>query len=574
MLIQELTKKGVLDKEKATSLEYEVKTSGKTEEEIILREKILSEKELFELKSKKLKIPLKKFFPEDISLELLGFIPENSAECYKMVPLSKEGGVLEVGMVYPQNLKAREAMKFIGRQGRFSYEIVLITISDYEKVFRKYRNMKKEVGRALEELKVEMKRDREIRSGILQPAEWKRLAEEAPISKIVAVLLRHAVEGNASDIHIEAISDRLRVRFRVLGNLYSSIFLPIGYLSAVVARIKILSDLRIDETRIPQDGRFSTKIGNRNIDFRVSTLPTTSGEKVALRILDPQKGLKELGQLGILEHDLQIIREAIGKASGMILATGPTGSGKTTTLYSILKILNKEKTNIVTLEDPVEYFVEGLNQSQVQPEIGYTFATGLRSILRQDPDVIMVGEMRDAESAKLGINAALTGHLVLSTLHTLNVFGVIPRLINLDVEPYLIPAAFSVAVSQRLVRQLCGNCKKKVEATGKIKELIANELKGMPEKIKKDMEISKTIYTWKAVGCKKCNNLGYLERIGVFEVLKMTDSLEELILKRPSEVEIANEAKKQGAIVMRQSAILKALQGVTTIEEALRVTQE
>lgn len=574
MLIQELVKNGTLDKERATTLEYEAKTSGKTEEEILLEEKVLPERDLFELKSKKIKVPLKKFFPEDVKPELLKLIPENSAECYKMVPLSKENDVLDVGMVYPQSLKAKEAMKFIGRQGKFSYKISLITISDYEKVFQKYRSMKKEVGRALEELNSEMKRDRDVKSGVLRPAEWRRLAEEAPISKIVAVLLRHAVEGNASDIHIEAISDRLRVRFRVLGNLHSSIFLPIGYLPAIIARIKILSNLRIDETRIPQDGRFSAKIGNRNIDFRVSTLPTTSGEKAALRILDPGKGLKELSELGLLKHDLSIIEEAIGKVSGMILSTGPTGSGKTTTLYSILKILNKEKTNIVTLEDPVEYFIEGLNQSQIQPEIDYTFASGLRSVLRQDPDVIMVGEMRDAESAKLGINAALTGHLVLSTLHTLNVFGVIPRLINLDVEPYLIPAAFSVAISQRLVRQLCDSCKKKVEATGKVRELIVNELKGMPEKVRKDIDVSGPIYTWKAVGCKKCNNLGYFGRIGIFEVLKMTDSLEGLILKRPSEVEIAKEAKKQGSIVMRQSAILKVLEGATTIEEALRVTQE
>jgi len=572
-LIQELAKKGLIDKDKVTALEYEVKTSGKREEQVLLERKIVPESRLFEFKSQKLRIPLKKVFPEDIGVDLLEYIPENSAECYKMTPLAKKENVLEVGMVYPEDLKASEALKFLSRQGKFSYTISLITLSDYEEIFRKYKSMKKEVTRALEELEVEMKTEKEdIEIATLAPAEWRRLAEEAPISKIVAVLLRHAVEGNASDIHIEPISDRLRVRFRVLGNLHSSIFLPISYLPAIVARVKILSDLRIDESRIPQDGRFSTRIGNRDIDFRVSTFPTAMGEKVALRILDPERGLKDLDKLGLQKRSLEIIEKAIRKTSGVILATGPTGCGKTTTLYSILKYLNKEKFNIVTLEDPVEYFIEGLNQSQIRPEIGYTFAEGLRYVLRQDPNIIMVGEMRDSDSAKLGINAALTGHLVLSTLHTLDVFGVLPRLINLGIEPYLLPAAFSVAVSQRLVRRLCDDCKKKVKISEKVREFLREQLDNLPEEMKREAKLDKALYVWKAVGCKKCNNAGFTGRIGVFEVLEMTDFLADLILTKPSETEIAKEAIRQGMITIRQDALLKALAGVTTLEEALRTT--
>jgi len=400
------------------------------------------------------------------------------------------------------------------------------------------------------------------------------LAEEAPITKIVAVILRHAVEGDASDVHIEPTREKLKIRFRLLGFLHSSIFLPLRIHPAVVARVKILSNLKIDETRIPQDGRFSTKINGKDVDFRVSTLPTTLGEKVAIRVLDPAVGLKNFEELGLEGRNFKIMQEAIQKPYGMLLATGPTGCGKTTTLYAILRLLNNEGVNIVTLEDPVEYFIEGINQSQVKPEIGYNFSIGLRHILRQDPDIIMVGEIRDSDTAALATHAALTGHVVLSTIHTSNSLGVIPRLIDLGVQPYLIPSSLSVAIAQRLVRRLCDSCKKEKKPPEKIKDLILKEIAELPPDIQRDFKIPKTLKIWEAQGCKECGNSGFTGRIGLFEVLSMTEQLSEIILKEPSETKIFQEAKRQGMITMKQDGILKVLSGVTTIEEVLRVAEE
>jgi len=287
---------------------------------------------------------------------------------------------------------------------------------------------------------------------------------------MVAVILRHAVEGNASDVHIEPEENQLRIRFRMDGTLYSSLFLPIHTHPSIVARIKILSNLRIDETRIPQDGRFSARINNKDIDFRVSTFPTKLGEKVAIRVLDPTEGLKTYQEIGLISTNLKLIKEAIVRPFGLILATGPTGSGKTTTLYAILQELNKPEVNIVTLEDPIEYFVKGINQSQIRPEINYDFSQGLRHVVRQDPDIIMVGEIRDEESASLATQAALTGHIVLSTLHTNNAIGIIPRLIDMKVKPFLLPATLNIGIAQRLAQRLCPYCKEKVKPNKEIEK--------------------------------------------------------------------------------------------------------
>ena len=571
-LVQQLVKKGLLEKEKATTLEFEIKTSGKKEEEVILERRIVSEDFLFNLKSENLKIPLKEVIPEEIPLETLEQIPEETAKYYKMIPLRKKDKALEVGMVYPEDLKAQEALKFLARQGLFSYKVFLITPTTLNNLLKQYRTLKREVGRALEELETELEAEKIIRLPTV--AEVERLVEEAPITKIVAVILRHAVEGGASDIHIEPIRDRLRVRFRVLGILHSSIFLPLRIHPAVIARVKILSNLKIDETRIPQDGRFSTRIGDKDIDFRVSTFPTSLGEKVAIRVLDPTVGLKSFEQLGLEGRSFEVVKNSIKKPYGLILATGPTGSGKSTTLYAILQLLNKEGVNIVTLEDPIEYFIEGINQSQIKPEIGYNFATGLRHVLRQDPNIIMVGEIRDEETASLATHAALTGHLVLSTLHTTNALGVIPRLIDLGIKPYLIPATLSIAIAQRLVRRLCDFCKKKIKPKKEISELILNEIENLPPLIKKDLQLPKSLFIYQAKGCKKCNNTGFSGRVGVFEVLSMTDQLSDIILKEPAEAKIQEEAKRQGMITMKQDGIMKILEGITTIEEVLRVAEE
>jgi len=476
-------------------------------------------------------------------------------------------------MVYPEDLKAQEALKFLARQAPFTYQVFLITPTTFSNLLKQYRTLRREVGRALEELETEFKEEKvEVRPRTA--AEFERLAEEAPITKIVAVILRHAVEGKASDIHVEPTREKLRIRFRLLGILHSSIFLPLRTHPAVVSRIKILSNLKIDETRIPQDGRFSTKINGKSIDFRVSTFPTTLGEKVAIRVLDPTIGLKTFGELGLEKRNLGVVKQAIKRPYGLILASGPTGCGKTTTLYAVLQTLNKEGVNIVTLEDPVEYFIEGINQSQVRPEIGYDFAIGLRHIVRQDPDIIMVGEIRDPETASLATHAALTGHIVLSTVHTSNAIGVIPRLLDLGIQPYLIPPTLSIIIAQRLLRRLCDNCKKKTKPKKEIKDLILKEIDNLPPKSKKDFEIPKPLYIWQATGCRECNNEGFTGRIGLYEILSMTDQLSDIILKEPSEREIIKEAERQGMITMKQDGILKVLAGVTTIEEVLRVAEE
>ena len=571
-LIKQLVQSGALDNEKAASLEAELKVTGKTEEELILEKGIIPEEDLFKLKSESLKINLVKKSAEGIPLETLELIPEDTAKYYKMIPLEKRENVLDVGMVYPEDLKAQEALKFLSRRQKFTYQVFLVTPTTFSNFLSQYKNLKREVGKALSELEVEFQAEKT--ASPWTAAEFERLAEEAPVTKIVAVVLRHAVEGGASDIHIEPTNVKLRVRFRLMGELHSSIFLPLKLAPAVVARIKILANLKLDEIRVPQDGRFSARIDDRDIDFRVSTFPTTMGEKVAIRVLDPTTGLKSLADMGLIDRNFQLVKKAIEKPYGLILSTGPTGSGKTTTLYAIIQLLNKEGVNIVTLEDPVEYFIDGINQSQVRPEIGYDFASGLRHVVRQDPNIIMVGEIRDEETAALATHAALTGHVVLSTLHTSNAAGVIPRLIDLGVKPYLIAPTLSIAMSQRLVRKLCPSCKKKIKPAKEIRDLILNEIENFPPAIKEKMEIPKSLEIYEPQGCSKCGREGYFERVALFEILSMTDELANISLKEPSDTEISKEAKRQGMMTMKQDGILKVLAGVTTIEEVLRVAEE
>lgn len=567
-LVQELIKKGVLDKNKAKILEKEIKASSKKEEVLILEKGIVSEDFLFKTKSDYLEVPLKTVDPKSVPLEVLELIPQKTANNYKMVSLDRKGNTLDVGMVFPEDLDAQEALKFLARRGNFDYRVFLITFSNFNQLLKQHQSLRKEVGKALEELEEEMKVKKTVGR-----SEIERLVEEAPIAKVVAVILRYASEGKASDIHIEPAKNKLRVRFRLLGSLHSSIFLPLRVHTAIVARIKVLSNLKIDETRIPQDGSFSAKVEGQNIDFRVSTLPTTLGEKVAIRVLNPLIGLKKFEDLGLLLRDRNIVEKMIKKPYGLILATGPTGCGKTTTLYTILQLLNREGVNIITLEDPVEYFIEGVNQSQIKPDIGYSFAKGLRHILRQDPDIIMVGEIRDAETANLATHAALTGHIVLSTLHTSNALGVIPRLIDLGVQPFLIPSTLTLVIAQRLVRRLCDKCKKKVKPNREIKNLILKEIQSLPEEVKRDVQ-TEPLFVWQSQSCKHCNDQGFSGMIGLFEIFKMSNELAEIILKGVSENQLELEAKRQAMTTIRQDGMLKVLKGITTIEEVLRVTQE
>lgn len=574
-LIQELVKKKILEKSKATALEYQVKTSGKKEEEVLLEEKVVSEDFLFGLKSQIVKVPIKIVSPEEVLLEALEIIPEESAKYYKMIPLKRDKNEIEIGMIYPEDLKTREALEFLARQNKFNYKVFLIPPSNFNLILKKYRTLKKEVKVALEELEVEFKKEDTgiIKKRKVGTGELERIVEEAPISKVVAVILRHAVDGNASDIHIEPGKERLRVRFRLDGILHASIFLPLRVLPAVVARIKILSNLKIDETRIPQDGRFSTKVVNRDVDFRVSTLPTNLGEKVVIRILDPEQRKINFEELGIKGRNLEVLKRSFKNTYGMILAVGPTGSGKSTTLYAILGVFNKEEVNILTLEDPVEYSIEGVNQSQVRPEIGYTFANGLRSALRQDPDILMVGEIRDEETASLSVHAALTGHVLLSTLHTSNATGAIPRLIDMGIKPFLLPSTLSLIIGQRLLRKLCVHCRKKITPGSKIKKIISKALDSIPEISKKGTNIPKKMFIYESKGCKRCGS-GYSGRVGIYEVLEITKELSKMILTSPGENDIKKEAERQGMITMKQDGILKVLEGLTSLEEVLRVAEE
>jgi type IV pilus assembly protein PilB len=575
--IQYLINKKVIDKEQGVKIKTEAKKTGRKEEEIIISRKIVPENKLFRLKSQFLKVPLEELI-ENIPQNVLYIIPRESVKFYKMVPLrlDKKKRVLDVGMVFPEDTQAREALNFLARQEKLVPNIFLISFSNFEKYLSRYRVVEREIEKALEKLREEVSGKNGEKEGA-EKEEFERLAEEAPIIKMVAVILRQAVEGKASDIHIEPSYKNLRVRYRLDGVLYPTLFLPLKVHPSIVARIKILSGLKIDENRIPQDGRFSAEIDGKKIDFRVSTLPTTLGEKVAIRVLNPEEGLKGLGELGFRDQNLKIVKEAITKPYGLILATGPTGSGKTTTLYALLRMLNKDKTNIVTLEDPVEYFIEGINQSQIRPEINYTFARGLRQLLRQDPDVIMVGEIRDEETASLAVHAGLTGHLVLSTLHTNNALGVIPRLIDMGIEPFLISPTLTLAISQRLVRVLCPFCKVKMEAKGEERKYILSRLKNVPRGVKLPSKLNKAkgkIFIYRPKGCRKCNFKGYSGRVGVFEILKVTKELSNLIAKRPTEEEILKVARKQGMISMEEDGILKVLSGITSLEEVMRVTQE
>jgi type IV pilus assembly protein PilB len=570
-LIKKLVERGIVGEDEALSLEEEIRNSNKREEEILIEKNLYPEEALFEIKSELSSFPFKNKDQREVSLKALEFIPEESAKFYKIIPLNIDQNVLEVGMVFPEDRKAQEVLNFLSRQNNFTYKVFLISLSGFNEAVKQYRNLKKEFSKALEGLEGEI---REEKTKEKKPVfEKKPLSDDAPVIKMVDVILRYAVDGEASDIHIEPFQDKSRVRFRIDGTLHASIFLPAKVHSAIVARIKILSNLKIDETRVPQDGRFSEAVYSREIDFRVSTFPTVLGEKVVMRVLVVGEGVQTLDRLGLQGRNLDVVQEAIKRPYGLIFSTGPTGSGKTTTLYSLLNILNKEKVNIVTLEDPIEYFLKGVNHSQTRPEINYGFAEGLRHILRQDPDVIMVGEARDQETATLTIHAALTGHIVLSSLHTNNAIGVIPRLIDMGVQPFLIPSSLVLAIAQRLAGFLCPDCKKKKKPIPKMMEIISKEVNSLPESEKKGLDLSFS-EVCEAEGCKKCNWRGYKGRIGLFEILSMTDQLSDIIVTGPSEERILKEAQRQGMITLRQDGIIKALKGITSIEEVLRVTEE
>ena len=544
-------------------------------EDYLIKKQAVKEKDIYSLKAKLLGVPLRDLPGWVVSSDAIKLIPIEAAQHYRLVPIAvdKKERILEVGMLDPKNVEAQQALKFIAHRNNLSPKIYLITPSNFKKTLSQYTSFRGEVQKALVELESELKKEQPTLKKPQGRGKLEEIAEEAPITQIVATILNHAIEEKASDIHIEPSEKSLKIRVRVDGLLRTSLLLPLKIHPAIVSRIKILSNLKIDEARIPQDGRFFTVLNKKKIDFRVSTFPTYSGEKVVMRILDPTIGLSSLSELGISGRNLRVLKEAIQKPNGLILITGPTGSGKTTTLYSILSILNKEDVNIVSLEDPIEYYIKGINQSQVRPEIGYTFANGLRHILRQDPDKIMVGQIRDNETAALAIHSALTGHLVISTLHTNDALGVIPRLIDMGIDPYLIPPTLILSVAQRLVRKLCPKSKQILTLSSKIKQAIDREMKDIDKKDRKILEPVRHNKFYGPKPSKDCPR-GTKGRIGVFEMFSMTPQLEKIILKAPSETNIKEEAERQKMLTMMQDGLLRSLKGDISFEEVVKEVEE
>ena len=566
-LLELLVKKGVLKEADATEVQAEAREKNASLSSVLVRRGI-SKEDILTAEGEFYNMPTRDVASMTVANSTLSYIPEESARHYQLIPLAVVDDVLEVGIVDPDNIEALDALNFISTRIKMPYKLFLIGKGDFDKTIEQYQSLTGEVGAALTELESALVTET---GGATKKSESSEdemqtiIKEDAPVTKIVATVLRYAVEGRASDIHIEPTREKVRIRFRMDGDLHTSLELPTKVHRAVVARIKILASIKLDEKRKPQDGRFSAKVADRNIDFRVSTFPTFYGEKVVMRILDRSAGQKTLESLGFSKRNLESVREIAKQPYGIILISGPTGSGKSTTLYAMLREIDREKHNVVSLEDPVEYDITGVSQSQVRPEIGYTFASGLRSILRQDPDIIMVGEIRDKETAQLAIQAALTGHLVFSTIHTNTAVGAIPRLINMGIDPYLIAPTVVAVIGQRLVRKMCDGAGRKIPVQGSLKIMLDKQFEDLPEEYR-DKLIPKKDFLYGVAAGPDCPN-GTRGRLGVFEMLKVDEDIEHIILTDPTEEKIFTAARAKGMLTMKEDAIIKALGGSVPFEE-------
>lgn len=560
-----LVDSGLVKAADAADIEKSARVAKSSVEDELVKRGISIE-DMLKVKGERYGMPYRLLGDAKIPETVMKYIPEESAKHYRFIPIGLDQGALEVGVTDPENIEAVDALQFITSKIGIPFKLFLIAEADFARVLDDYQNLSGEVGQALSEFDtaasstVSLDEDKEEE----KTPDAATIKADAPVTKIVATILRYAVEGGASDIHVEPSQGRTRVRFRMDGDLHTSLELPAKVHPAVVARIKILSQMRLDERRKPQDGRFSATVEGRRIDFRVSTFPTQAGEKVVMRILDRAKSSVKLDTIGLSPDNLTQIRDIIRAPYGIILMSGPTGSGKSTTLFSMLSELDRETQNVVSVEDPVEYEIEQVAQSQVHPEIGYTFASGLRSILRQDPDVIMVGEIRDKETAQLAIQAALTGHLVFSTIHTNTTAGVIPRLIDMGVDPYLIAPTLIAAIGQRLVRKLCPGAGSPVAITDSIRILLEKQFEDLPAEFKTKIPKFEKLYA--ASATPDCPN-GTRGRIGVFEIMRMDKDLEQVVLKTPTEEAVYAAARAKGMFTMREDAIMKALAGEIPFEE-------
>ena len=565
---------GTLDKEWLTA---KAKTPVQWED-FLLDKKALTEEQLLKVKSEEFDVPIVDLRNEAMPPEILNLVPEPIARRHRVISFAKDKSVLSLAMVDPTDLQTREFMK---KKTGLEIKVFLIAKTSLDFGLSKYHtNLEGEIKHMVREGQPD---DIKLSGGDGSlDDELKKMAEEIPIIRVVDTLLEYAVIEKASDIHIEPQENAVSVRYRIDGVLHDAMTLPKMIQAALVARIKVLSNLKIDEHRLPQDGRYKIEKDGYKFSLRVSTIPIFDGEKVVIRLLDESTKAMSFEQLGFFKSQIDMVTRNIHKPHGMMLVTGPTGSGKSTTLYAALTILNTKLVNISTIEDPVEYRIVGANQMQVNPKIGLTFALGLRALLRQDPNIIMIGEIRDKETAEEAMHAAMTGHIVLSTLHTNSAAAAPPRIVDIGIEPYLIASTINAIMAQRLVRVICPDCKEKMELdaamAGALKKqfdmdkLIATFAREeILEKVPKKFE---DLDFFHGKGCDKCSNTGYKGRIGIHEILENTPEIQELIVKRSTSLEIQDQAEKQGMILMWQDGFLKAAQGITTIDEILRVTKE
>ena len=553
-----LARQGVFSPEQLSSIKLEAINSGKSSEQVIEEHQLASPARIAGARAQLLGVPFINLEGKAISSEVLNFIPEAAARRYRLIPFDKKGNKLFVAMADPLDL---QILQFIEKKSGLFVKPYLAVPEDILKaVSEQYsQNLTSEVTSALKEVTAFKKPETEV--------EKAEIIQEAPVANIITQLLEYAVKSRASDIHIEPLEDKTRVRYRIDGILHEKIILPRGVHDALISRIKILSNLKIEEKRLPQDGRFSYTSGKNIFDLRVSTIPTIYGEKVVMRLLPKTTIAPTLLDLGLRGLALKNLENQITRPHGIILICGPTGSGKTTTLYSILTKISTTKVNILTIEDPVEYQIPGANQVQANPQIGLTFAAALRSFLRQDPNIMLVGEIRDSETADLAIQAALTGHEVFSTLHTNTAAGALPRLLDMGMEPFLLASSINAAVGQRILRKICPHCK---TAYTPLPEVVENIRKVLGNLMKEGNQIS----IYKGAGCADCGNSGYLGRVGIYEVLVVSPKIMRLILDRSSAAEVEKEAVAEGMITLKQDGYMKVIEGVTTLEEVLRVAED
>ena len=586
-IVKLLEQTGKVSPEQIDELKKEGERSRRPLQSLAVQNNLLTEKALAQAYAQYAQIPFVEIDPRDIPHDVLNRVPERIARQYNAVLFKvDEDGTQHLAMDDPDDV---QAVNFIQKQIGENIKLYLATRSNILSCLENYRG---DVDKELNQV-IDIQRED---SGEAQQVTEADLSEDSPIAQTVNLLLEYAIRSNASDVHIEPREEYVQVRYRIDGVLKEVNRLPKNVMNALVSRIKILSNLKIDERRVPQDGRFKIKVAGKQYALRVSTLPVVDGEKVVMRILDESNQAVTLQELGYWGHSLEVITGALTEPNGMVLVTGPTGSGKSTSLFSVLTMLNTPDVNISTIEDPVEYKIPGVNQTQTNPKAGMTFANGLRALLRQDPNIIMVGEIRDAETANLGIQAALTGHLVFSTLHTNNAATSLPRLLDMGIEPFLIASTVKAVVGQRLVRRLCMNCRQSYHPDQNETEAIVHlfnlkqgqtfsfihglEEQALKQNIGADTPLGTTdasIQTlWKASpdGCEECSHTGYKGRVGIYEVLGNTIPIQKMIIANATSNQIQDQAISEGMMTMQTDGLIKAIRGNTTIEEVLRVTKE